>query len=56
MPLLVMKFDKDKFMHSHVAPAKGLKHAWGARKTSDAILQSGFPKVIVNIDQEPAIL
>ena len=56
MPILVLKFDKDKFLHSHAAPAKGLKHPWGARKMADAHLQGGYPKVIVKTDQEPAIL
>ena len=56
MPILVLKFDKDKFLHSHAVPAKGLKHPWGARKMADSILRNGYPKVIVKTDQEPAIL
>ena len=48
MPILFMKFDVGKWMHSHAVPRKGTKHPWGA---SDAIVQSGFLKT----DDEPAI-
>ena len=56
MPILCVKCDKDKWSHSHAVPHKGTKHPHGARKLADALLATGFPKVIVKSDQEPAIL
>ena len=56
MPILVLKIDKDRYIHAHAVPAKGLKHPWGARKLADAMVQNDFPRMIVKTDQEPAIL
>ena len=56
MPILVIKFNVDKWMHSHAVPHKGTRHPWGARKLADAMVQSGLPKIILKTDNEPAIL
>ena len=42
LPILVMKFD----VGNALMPHKGTKHPWGA------MVQSGFPKIIVKIDIE----
>ena len=51
-----MIFDVDKWMHSHAVPNKGTKHPWVARKMADAMVQSGFPKIIVKPTTKPAVL
>ena len=46
IPILVMQFDVGTWMHSHAVPNKGTRHPWGTRKLADAMVQSGFPKII----------
>ena len=56
MPILVMQFDVGIWMHSHAVPNKGTSHPWVTRKLADAMVQSGFPKIISKTDNEPAVL
>ena len=48
-----MKFDVDRWMHSHAVPHKGTKHPWAARKMADAIAQRGVFEAHRETDHEP---
>jgi len=57
LPILITKCDADRWVTSDPVPAKGTSASLhGARCLAEAIVQSGFPKVIVKTDNEPAIL
>ena len=56
MPILVIKSHKARWILSHAVPSKGTKHPWGAKCLAAALVQSGFPKVILKSDNEPAVV
>ena len=56
MPILVTKGHKDRWIGSHAVPCKGVRHEWGARMLANDVIQSGFPRVILKSDGEPAII
>ena len=56
MPILVTKCSADRWVTSDPVPAKGTSiHAYGARCLAEAIVQTGFPKLILKSDDEAAI-
>ena len=56
MPIMVTKCDADRWVTSDPVPAKGTSiHMHGARCLAEVIVQTGFPKLILKSDGEPAI-
>ena len=57
MPILVTKCDADRWVTSDPVPCKGTSaSSYGAKCLAEVLVQSGYPKVILKTDNEPAIL
>ena len=56
MPILVCKCLPDRWVSADAVPSKGAAEPYGAQRLAEEIVKSGFPRIILKSDGEPAIV
>ena len=56
MPILVCKCLPDRWVSADAIPSKGTAEPYGAQRLAEEIVKSGFPRIILKSDGEPAII